>query len=281
MLTEIMLLYVNSAPQYALAISSSNFAIDGVENEMEFNRICEEVEKHAASIGEEALVYWRDHKPRFEWTANYLIGLSNRFKRKSSSYRRILDIGNSSQTLLFSKAISNAQVDTLGYFDVRYPIDESSHHYEYDLNDSIDEEAWILPENGTYDIISFLEVIEHLYTSPIPVLGMLREFLSDDGFLVIQTPNAAALWKRVLLLKGRNPYELIRLSRTAPGHFREYTVKELKDYAAQTGFEVVETRVDNFYKHTNPFPIKWQSYTRWLPDTCKDSITITLRKTGA
>lgn len=249
--------------------------------ETEFKQICKEVEAHAAGIGEEALVYWRDHRPRFEWAVRHLIELSDGLRKESEDPCRILDIGNSSQTLLFSKAFPNAQVDTLGYFDNRYPMDESSRHYEYDLNDSIDEETWIQPENGAYDIITFLEVLEHLYTNPIPVLGLLREFLDDDGYLIIQTPNAAALWKRILLLKGRNPYEPIRLSRTAPGHFREYTVDELEDYAEQTGFEVVETRVDNFYKHTNPFPIKWQSYTRWLPDTFKDSITITLRKTRA
>jgi hypothetical protein len=57
---------------------------------------------------------------------------------------------------------------------------------------------------------------------------------------VLQTPNAASLRKRIKLLIGRNPYERIRVDRSNPGHFREYTVNELRSIVSGAGFTVQE-----------------------------------------
>jgi len=89
-------------------------------------------------------------------------------------------------------------------------------------------------------LIVFSETIEHLYTSPQIVLAFLAKLLrpGPGAGILIQTPNAASFWKRVRLLLGHNPYELIRTDRQNPGHFREYTMRELEDYAMQAGFRV-------------------------------------------
>ena len=78
-----------------------------------------------------------------------------------------------------------------------------------------------------YDLVVFAEVIEHLHTSPVHTLAFVRGLLADAGVLILQTPNAASLPKRLKLLAGRNPYELIRADGGNPGHFREYTLAEL------------------------------------------------------
>lgn len=91
-------------------------------------------------------------------------------------------------------------------------------------------------------MVVFAEVIEHLYASPRLVLRFLHHLLSGAGVLLIQTPNAASLTKRVKLLAGSNPYEKIREDATNPGHFREYTASELREYASSEGFEVIHCK---------------------------------------
>ena len=93
------------------------------------------------------------------------------------------------------------------------------------------------------------EVIEHLYTAPKLVLSFLRALLTDRGVLIIQTPNAAALHKRAELLLGRNPYELIRETTNDPGHFREYTKKELIRIAEDAGLTVDRWLAGNYFDY--------------------------------
>jgi len=125
-------------------------------------------------------------------------------------------------------------VDTLG-LESSADLDSGSDHYQADLNRPGSLPA-VLP---MYDMIVFAEVVEHLHTSPGLVLEALREHLVSRGILVIQTPNAAALPKRLKLLAGRNPYEPIREDPSNPGHFREYTLRELRTIAVRAGFQVM------------------------------------------
>jgi len=92
------------------------------------------------------------------------------------------------------------------------------------------------------------------------VLPALKQLLSPDGAILIQTPNAAAVSSRWKLLFGENPYELIRVDRTNPGHFREYTLKELTDYATDAGFQVSEADYCNYWQDTHPV-------FRWMENT--------------
>lgn len=92
------------------------------------------------------------------------------------------------------------------------PSLEGAQHVSFDLNDSQDPEH--PPQVAPYDVVVMAEVIEHLYTAPTLVLTCVASWLVPGGRLVVQTPNAVALDKRVRLLCGRNPYESIR--RTQP-----------------------------------------------------------------
>jgi hypothetical protein len=96
------------------------------------------------------------------------------------------------------------------------------------------------------------EVLEHLHTSPALVLGFLRSLLGDSGILVVQTPNAAALHKRVKLLLGRNPYTLISEDLSDPLHFREYTMEGLDGYLSGAGFEIMRLRSDSYFDYRYP-----------------------------
>ena len=231
------------------------------------------VDAYAATLDDESARYWELHRNRFRWTTAYIRQLLEEKSERDS----ILDIGNSFQTLLFSKAFPDLQIDTLGFLDHRYQVGRPSRHYAFDLNEAHNKANWIQTENR-YDVIVFLEVIEHLYTSPSQVLAFLRTFLKSEGLIVIQTPNAAALKKRIKLLFGKNPYERIRETRENPGHFREYTAKELSSIAEKCGYETVFTRYNDFLIDGNRSDRRWDRIARWLPSGFKGGFTLALRR---
>lgn len=181
--------------------------------------------------------YLRYHLPRYQLL---LTEISSRYRDGMN----ILDIGRSAFTDILLARFK--QVDTLGF-----ATDSSTpgmNHFQFDLNHARDAELWRhdLPK---YDIVVFTEVIEHLYTSPSQVLSFLHHLMKDDGILLLQTPNAAAIHKRIKLLFGRNPYELIREDDRNPGHFREYTAKELCTLLVEGGFNIESHGFKNYFDY--------------------------------
>lgn len=176
------------------------------------------------------------HAPRFA----FLLGLLGRTIQSSEA--RVLDIGMSELTSQITRQFS-CPVDSLGLEpDVDLP---RGRHYCFDLNDAQEKRRW-RTDLGPYDVIVFAEVMEHLYTAPELVLAYLHSLLNPVGSLIIQTPNAASLRKRLKLLVGWNPYERIRPDRSNPGHFREYTSAELRRILNEGGF-AVESLWTKFY----------------------------------
>lgn len=96
--------------------------------------------------------------------------------------------------------------------------------------------------NNSFDVVFAGELIEHLVDTD-GLLGEIRRILKKDGFLVITTPNAASLARRLLLLLGKNPF--FEASYSFPngptaGHLRYFTFGLLHDFLEFHGFEVVE-----------------------------------------
>ena len=196
--------------------------------------------------------YCSFHARRFQYVLNLCKEL------KSGSSCSVLDVGRSQ--LSSELAHHYRRVVTLGF-----PLNNFAHekvdpaakaepaaHVIFDLNDC-DREA--IPISERFDLIVFAETIEHLYSAPEIVLHALGKLLKQDGFLVCQTPNAAALERRYHLLLGRNPFERIRSNRLNLGHFREYTRDELIDLGRVAGLGIVRHRYLDYFPHAGPFQI--------------------------
>ena len=168
------------------------------------------------------------HAPRYAFVLAQLAALG------VSARSHLLDIGPSRLTGLVRERFG-ARVDSLGY--LRDDAPDGMRHVEFDLNLAQDDATWRrdLPR---YDGVVMAEVIEHLHTAPERVLRFVRTLVADEGWLLLQTPNAASLPKRLKLMAGRNPYEMIRIDQRDPGHFREYTVRELRRLVEEAGFRV-------------------------------------------
>jgi len=127
-------------------------------------------------------------------------------------------------------------------------------HITFDLLNTPSVAGW--PECGSFDLVVFSEVIEHLHVAPAYVLAFLGSVLSPRGVLICTTPNAIGISKRTRMLIGRNPYEQLRLYSRNPGHIREYTRKELVEIAAAVGLDCRSHSYNDWIRRANGGSIK-------------------------
>ncbi len=188
--------------------------------------------------------YIDSHSKRYAYLLNTVGELLD--QRAEAGPATALDIGPGFQTLMLQTSFPALTVDTLGFADTArmgFLQGKTRKHFEFDLNDfqTADHDLGL----DRYDIITFCEVIEHLYTMPEKILTYLRPHVRPNGFIVIQTPNAVQWRHRVRMIMGRNPYDRITAYRM--GHYREYTPAELREIANACGFEVRSLTLRNYF----------------------------------
>ena len=194
------------------------------------------VEKYLEQFPEHKYLHY--HAPRYSTLLNLV-------QQEYQEGDRILDIGRSQLTEMAVTAL-NTSVDTLGF--AQDEDTDLGKHYHFNLNNSQEPNLW-RKDLEPYDLIIFAEVIEHLYTSPNFVLSFLNSITAVGGRIILQTPNAVALHKRIKILLGKHPYEKIREDNTNPGHFREYTKQELINYSKNTGFKLKNILYGNYFDY--------------------------------
>ena len=163
---------------------------------------------------------------------------------------RILDVAPHFTSVLL-KDFYGAQIElnTLGWLDESLvKRSDISLHFEFNPNDAQYKEKWI--EGSLHDIVFMGEIIEHLYTAPEYVLSFIARFIGDGGLLVIQTPNAVSVRKRLRMMMGKHPYDMLDKSRH--GHFREYTVTELCQICEDAGLKPIETFYSDYWPERSP-----------------------------
>jgi 2-polyprenyl-3-methyl-5-hydroxy-6-metoxy-1,4-benzoquinol methylase len=165
-------------------------------------------------ITQRELNYLNFHKDRYTYVIQELDNLMGYLSQDINL--RVLDIGPAFQTF-FLRKLFNFRVNSLGENHRFNYLKESEEHFNVDLNFTEDYEGKIIQ----HDVIIMCEVIEHLFTKSEIILAFILKFLKPGGYLIVQTPNAVSAFKRMRMLLGSNPYELIRRDRR--GQYREYT----------------------------------------------------------
>lgn len=97
-----------------------------------------------------------------------------------------------------------------------------------------------------YDLVLFVEVLEHLLVNPIPLLRAMGLLLRPGGRLLLTTPNQARWGNRLRLLRGRSIRERGAFPTTeAPtyGHVQEYAPDELEGFLGPAGLSLESLRV--------------------------------------
>ena len=194
--------------------------------------------KHDVGPEEEA-IYRRYHQRRLD----FVLRVAQKHEPRRDA--RVLDVGPSALSKLLRTYY--VTVHTVGFIPEKPGENDfiSSNHIAYNLNDAV--KGIPIPSDLTFDLIIYCETLEHLPTPPAASLVALRERLRPGGIMICQTPNAASLDNRVKMLVGLNPFETIRYDATNPGHFREYTKRELYDLFQESGFDIVDHMYKNYF----------------------------------
>lgn len=229
------------------------------------------------SLDKESRTYLLYHHRRYEFLLRRVDWIVAKIQSEShDEAMNILDVGPGFQTEILRKTLPEAIVNTLGFEDTRFTPRPQDRHFQFDLNDAQYQERW--PTVERHDLVILAEVIEHLYTYPVLVLKCISTWLRRGGYLLVQTPNACALHKRIRMLMGRNPYDMIRETRDNPGHFREYTIKELISIANQSGFALIEYTTRNYFDNGTTQQKLYDALSRILPKSLRQGVTACFRK---
>jgi len=108
----------------------------------------------------------------------------------------------------------------------------------------------------SFDLAICSEVIEHLPNSPKPMLSEIYRTLVKGGYLILTTPNAVSVGKRMLTLFGCSTHQdfvpFYKLQRGYPagtayrGHIREYTRAEVEQMLIWENFTIVRSEICDF-----------------------------------
>jgi len=116
-------------------------------------------------------------------------------------------------------------------------------------------------EAESFDVVTSLAVIEHLHESPRGLLNTMGTFARRGGMLILTTPNAVNLRKRLFVFLGRSNHvpmeQFYHSDGTWRGHVRELTLSELKYVCKQNGFDVVSSLTyESIAQDRLPFPLR-------------------------
>lgn len=162
----------------------------------------------------------------------------------------ILDVGAQFGALAIYAARLGCRVAALDYgpFAKIYWEIGAAHGVDYK---ECDLGADRLPfSDGTFDFVTYTDVIEHHSFSSKRVLREIHRVLVPCGRLILLTPNHASIYNRLKLLAGHSVHDDLDYffdtsaeDRVYDGHHREYTRGEIRAILRKTGFRVRECRV--------------------------------------
>ena len=214
--------------------------------------------------------YIRFHRRRYRFLMKIV---EQELTELGSSSLRILDVGPAYQTFLLRELFDDHQVNTLGYHHPYNNLRQEERHFRHNLNDS--EQTW--PDLPPHDLILFCEVIEHLFSNPRFVMQRLSSTLRPGGRLILQTPNAVAIHKRLRILIGQNPFQTLQDNQM--GHFREYTATELRTLTRDADLKVLAISFHNYFEYPGNFLYRWYSQGQsLLPPSWRDGLTLIATK---
>jgi len=103
-------------------------------------------------------------------------------------------------------------------------------------------EDFTCPESVKFNTIVASHILEHVY-SPVLVLNRAKEWLADDGVLIIVVPNAQSIHRQLAVIMGiQNSIYDFSLSDHEVGHLRVYDIEALKNDVEQAGFSIIYER---------------------------------------
>lgn len=227
----------------------------------------ERIPYSSKDASEQEISYHNYHRDRMKFAFDLI-----------NKYKGDVNVEVGAWTLTYWMRYNKIPVHTLGFPEQRL-IDmcgENDKDYHYNLVNIRKIDAPIKDA----DLIICCEVIEHLAFDMETILKFLGSMLKSGGRLIIQTPNGAALKKRLPLLFGINAYQYIQdYPNGEYGHLREPTLDELIGFAINSGFTVKESYCKNYFNYSHSKKARlYELFGMLLPKRMHDGITLVLVK---
>jgi len=218
-----------SNPHWTRTIPYQDDVLDAVQEEIAACYLLDKPGGHGyyeTAYRAEERFYWF---PVLDWIRNF------------KSVKRVVDIGVAYGTLLLyvikcHKPDYALAVDAIG--DIS-PTLLKRYNIQY-LNRDIERSA--LDSCGKFDLIIFTETLEHLNFNAAPTLNKLRRMLTQDGYLILTTPDALE-WGRVTKYYpsiDAIPEYTGQDVEWIDGHVWQYTREEVEALVENAGFTVVK-----------------------------------------
>lgn len=102
----------------------------------------------------------------------------------------------------------------------------------------------ILPfQDNYFDLVSILDVTEHLPGNPLYLLKETCRILKPEGILFLGGPNSVSFLKRIMMFFGRNPYINLEtwLDDKYFFHYREYSKHEQEELIKLSNLKLIKT----------------------------------------
>ncbi|MDA8742101.1 class I SAM-dependent methyltransferase [bacterium] len=212
------------------------------------------------------------HEKRFQTIIQQLTSI----RQEKGRDIKILDVGAHSLYLLSSLHALNfhqlygIDVDTF-INEIDKETKELLHLKVCDLHD-----ASVPFEDNYFDVIVMSEVIEHLFFNPARCLMDLKRTLQPGGKLIITTPNVFRVANTVKMLTCKNIFALP--SKGPSGHFKEYSLQDLEDFAYICNLKVTDAELKNLFRNPSKTVNFFMQLLSLVDPRRKDSIHITLQK---
>jgi SAM-dependent methyltransferase len=121
--------------------------------------------------------------------------------------------------------------------------------------------------DARYDVVLCMGVIEHIPSSPRPLLETLDRVLAAGGVLVIDTPNLVHLYNRQKFARGETVLADIQAQYETElpfeGHHREYTIPELVWLLRRIGHERISVEAFNYSSYALATLSSRDVYNHW------------------
>lgn len=166
--------------------------------------------------------YVGDSWPEFQNMKRYLARIK-KFKTKG----KLLDCGCA--TGLFLDQAQKQGFDVYGFDVSEYAVDIAKKSFGTRVQVATLQDFKYKPR--TFDVITLLDVIEHL-EDPRKALRRLKRVLKSDGLLIINTGDAGSLLARI---EGKGWHFFI-----PPQHLFFFSRKTITDLLQQAGFQVIK-----------------------------------------
>lgn len=179
---------------------------------------------HLSSFMKSQKEYLRIHQERFYELACAV----KTILEVHSSDALILDFGLSIYSFVMRTLFPSAKIAIADRPQMLLPKEEFHGIYTVDLED---DRLGEIELGGKFDIIVFSDVIEYLRKHPVKVISFLLKHLTQDGYVVLTTPNPFSRNKLRQISQRKSPlmpYPMEYTPAHGPNtHIREYSMKEM------------------------------------------------------